>query len=253
MSDIVFHPGKTPARDNAVKFKFADFVDVSALPPVPKGNFGHEAKGSYQMFGNDRLGDCVCAGACNETIGWMLEGKKTPKFVEDNAVSMYKAVAGYDPNDPNSDQGTDMQAAASWRRKTGLVDAAGNVHKVAAYLALEPGNIKQHMQALYLFGAVGIGIEFPASAMTQFNKGLYWSYNSKSPIEGGHYIPLVGKYGPHIDCVTWGKIQSMTTSFFTHFNDESIAYVSFDMLDPATGKSPEGFDAVGLQAALAAL
>lgn len=244
--------GKLPARPNAVKFKMADFVDKTVLPKPPK-HFGHEDLVSepWQMLGNDKYGDCVFAGAAHETMLWAKSGGRTAEFNEQTVVSDYSAVTGFNPADPNSDQGTDMQAAASYRRKTGIVDTAGNRHTVAAYLSINPSDVTEHYQALYLFGAVGIGFRFPESAMRQYRDGKCWNVVPGSPIEGGHYVPLIAKRW-HLECITWGKVQPLTRRFLQEYNDESIAYVSFDALD-ASGKTLEGFDAAGLQAALSSL
>ena len=242
--------GKTEARPDAVSFKLADYL-VSM--PKPPAYFGHEAMvKNWGMLGNDSVGDCVLAGGAHETEVWCAEGGKLVSFSPRSVISDYSAITGYDPSDPSSDKGTDLQVAASYRRKTGLLDANGKRHRVGAYLALTPGNWAQHLQALYLFGAVGIGIRFPRSAMDQFNAGKYWSLNKTSPIEGGHYVPLVAKRGAHLVCVTWGKLQPMTQAFFQYFNDESLVYVSAEMLN-GQGKSPEGLNLVQLSADLNAL
>ena len=231
--------GKLPARPNSVKFKFVNYL-TAPLPKVPK-NFGHETLVSnFPMFGNDQYGDCVWAGAGHEHQIWVAEGKSTSIFTDKNILDAYSAVTGFNPNDPNTDQGTDMQAAASYRRKTGITDANGGTHRIDAYLALTPGNIAEHLQALYLFGAVGIGLNFPDSAMAQFDKGRPWSIVARSHIEGGHYVPLVARRNNKLECVTWGRIQPMTDSFFKRYNDESIVYLSEEIL--SSGKSPEGFD-----------
>jgi hypothetical protein len=137
-----------------------------------------------------------------------------------------------------------MEQAAAYRRKVGVVDANGVRHQIAAYLDIEAGNIEDHLIALYLFEAVGIGIEFPSYAMDQFNQNKSWSYKRGGSIEGGHYIPLVGRRSPYTKLVTWGKCISMTDAFFKHYNDESIAYVSWEAM--TNNKSQEGFDAQGL-------
>jgi hypothetical protein len=241
--------GKKPARPDAVTFKLAQFVDTAVLPKPPR-HFGHEALigGNWGMLGNDAYGDCVWAGAAHETMMWNAEAGRGVGFNDRAVLSDYSAATGFDPRNPGTDQGTDMQAAASYRRKVGIVDDAGRRHKVAAYLALEPGNVTQLYQAMYLFGAVGIGIEFPASAMDQFNNSKTWTLVRGSQIEGGHYVPLVAKRS-HVECVTWGRVQPMTLAFFGTYNDESVAYVSEETIATG-GKSPEGFDAAGLLAAL---
>lgn len=245
------HLGKTPARSGAMKFKLSDYLNRKALPKPP-ATFGHEGliPASWGMLGNDSYGDCVWAGAAHETMMWNAEAGVKVAFTDKAVLSDYSAVTGFNPKKPNTDQGTDMVVAASYRRKTGIVDAAGKRHQVAAYLSIKPGDLNEHLAAAYLFGAIGIGIEFPASAMDQFNAGKPWDVVSRSKIEGGHYIPLVARRA-NLECVTWGKVQQMTSAFFQKYNDESVAYVSLEALK--NNKSPEGFNAAQLQADLSAL
>ncbi len=236
--------GKKPARPDAVKFKLSKYLNLSALPSPPK-SFGHELGIiEWGMLGNDEAGDCVPAGGGHETILWNKEAGKDVVFDTKATISDYTAMTGYDPNNkqnPNpTDQGTDMAEAASYRRKTGLIDANGNRHKVAAYLSITPGDLHEHLIAAYLFSAVGIGIQFPGSAMDQFNNNQPWKVVKGSQIEGGHYIPLVAHRKSYLEIITWGKIQPMTVSFFEKYNDESLVYLSEEML--VNQKSAEGFD-----------
>lgn len=241
--------GKKSARKDSVTFKLRDYLDLSALPSLPT-EFGHEAlvRGSWGMLGNSEYGDCVWAGAAHETMLWGAEGGQEATFVDASVLSDYSAATGFNQHDPSTDQGTDMQAAASYRRKKGVVDANGRRHKVVAYLSITPGDLVEHLYASYLFGAVGIGIQFPASAMKQFDAGKTWTTVSRSQIEGGHYVPLIAYRGGKLWCVTWGRLQAMTTGFFKKYNDESVAYVSLEAL--TAGKSLEGFNATQLEADL---
>jgi hypothetical protein len=146
-----------------------------------------------------------------------------------------------------------MQVAASYRRKTGVLDAHGKRHKVIAYLALATGNADQLALAMYLFGAAGIGIKFPNTAMDQFNAGKPWDVTKNAKIEGGHYIPGVGRDAKgNIVIVTWGKIQLMTPRFYTKYCDEVVVYVSEEALT-TSGKTLEGFDLAQLRTDLNAL
>jgi hypothetical protein len=245
--------GKKPARSGSVKLRLNDFIDKSALPKVPR-TFGHEqliGPTSWGMLGNDEYGCCVWSGAAHEHMMWSREGSaKDARFKTANVLSDYSAATGFDPHDPNSDQGTDMQKAADYRLKTGIIDASGKRHKIGAYLALDPGNHHDLFLAVYLFGAVGIGIEVPSSVFDQFNAGKPWDVVPGSTIEGGHYIPFVAKR-TNFGVVTWGRLQAMTPRFLAKYNDESVAYVSEEIL--TKGKSPEGFNRDGLLSAIAAL
>ena len=195
-------------------------------------------------------GDCVFAGGAHETMLWTLEGGNPASFTGANVITDYSAVTGYKLNDPDSDHGTDVRHALRYRQKTGLIDAAGNRHKIGIYLALEPGNTDHLLEALYLFGAVGIGIQVPDSAIDQFASGKPWSVVQGAQIKGGHYVPLVADRD-NLICVTWGRIQQMTLQFYKTYCDEAWGILSPEML--ATDKSPEGFDLAQLQTDLHAL
>lgn len=245
--------GKKPARAGAVTFKLARYADPTALPPVP-ATFGHDgliAAGNWLMLGNDVYGDCVWAGAAHETLMLTREAGNVVAFTDAAVLGDYAAVTGFDPQKPETDQGTDMQVAADYRRKTGILDAGGKRHRIAAYLALEPGNLTHLYQAAYLFGALGIGLELPVSAFDQTDHGQRWDIVAQSPNAGGHYVPLLGRRADGLHVVTWGAVQVMTEAFLQNYCDEAIAYVSQECL--VAQKSPEGFDYAALVADLAAL
>jgi len=247
-----FKLGKTPARHEAVKFKFTKYANLSVLPAVPSGDFGHEKMVTHDwgMLGNDTYGCCVWSGGDHEEMVWNAEGAHPVIFTTQNTLADYAACTGFDPNNPDSDQGTDMQVAASYRQKTGLLDANGNRHKVGAYVALRVGDLQELYLASYIFGAVGVGIEVPASAQDQFGNEP-WSVVPGSSIEGGHYVPMVARRSGLIQFLTWGAEQAATEQFYTTYNDESLCYISQEML--TGGKTLEGFDIEQLNADLAAL
>ncbi|MGA3308688.1 MAG: hypothetical protein ABSD08_08740 [Xanthobacteraceae bacterium] len=248
-----FKLGKKPARAGAVRLKLANYTNVTALPPLP-ATFGHETiigAHDWGMLANDRYGDCVWAGAAHETMMLAKEGGDVVTFTDANVLSDYAAVTGFNPADPSTDQGTDMQDAAAYRRKTGIIDATGKRNTIAAYLALEPGNVEHLYQATYLFGAAGIGLQLPSSALAQSEHGQLWDVVAGAPVEGGHYVPLVGRSADGLDIVTWGAIQVMTEAFLKKYCDEAIAYVSQECL--VDQKSPEGFAYADLISDLAAL
>jgi hypothetical protein len=250
---VTYKLGKKPARAGAIKLKLSRYADATALPPVP-ATFGHDAligAADWLMLANDRYGDCVWAGAAHETMMLAREAGGVVSFTDADVLGDYAAVTGFDPQKPATDQGTDMQAAADYRRKTGILDADGSRHSIAAYLALEPGDLSHLYQATYLFGAVGIGLQLPASALDQTDQNKPWDVVAQSPNDGGHYVPLVGRYADGLHVVTWGAIQVMTEAFLKTYCDEAIAYVSQDCL--VAQKTPEGFDYAALLRDLAAL
>lgn len=252
--------GKRPARLNAVALKLKTYLDPDVLPKIP-ANVGHDAlMSSWPMLANDRVGCCVVAGGGHETQLWNAEAARSVSFTDSATLSDYSALTGYDPTltDPvtgenPTDLGTDVQQAATYRQKTGLVDAAGVRHKIGAYLAVTPGDPDELAAAIYIFGCVGVGLRFPDFAMAQFTAGKPWSMQGQygAPrINGGHYVPAVARRNGVFDVVTWGRIQHMEVPFLRQFCDEVIVYLSREFLTATT--SPEGFDLQQLQADLRA-
>lgn len=238
--------GKLPARPGAVQFQFSTYFRAGKLP-TPPAIFGDFYKiAAWGMLANDSVGDCVLAGGAHETMLFRAEGAEAPAIFRDSDVlSDYTAITGYDPSDPSTDQGTDMEAAAAYRRKTGLIDSQGHRHTVDAYVALHPGNLDMLANAVYLLGAAGVGIQFPGSAMDQFNAGQPWDVVPGAEVDGGHYVPCVGRNGQgNFLVVTWGKLQEVTPKFFATYMDEGVAYVSLERMRDA--KSPQGFDEAAL-------
>lgn len=222
--------------------------------PKPPNVFGHDRLvETWGMLGNDRYGDCVWAGAAHEHMLWNIAaGRLITPFREQDVLSDYAALTGFNPRDPNSDQGTDMRQACGYRRSRGIVDATGTRHKIGAYIALDAGDIEQLKIATYLFGAVGVGIQFPSTAMDEFDEGGTWSYHRNAQIEGGHYIPVVAWRHGHPICITWGREQPMSKAFFENYCDEAFVMVATDQLDK-TGRTPEGFNVDQLNADLTAV
>jgi len=250
---VSFKLGKKAARPGAVRFKLASYANAAALPPLP-AVFGHDALigvRDWGMLANDRYGDCVWAGAAHETMLLAREAGRLVSFSDADVLGDYAALTGFDPTKPVTDQGTDLQEAAAYRRSTGITDAQGLRHKIAAYLALEPGNLQHLYLATFLFGAAGIGLQLPSSAVAQSERGQAWSVVASSPVAGGHYVPLVGRRQDGLHVVSWGADQHMTEAFLKAYCDEAIAYVSEECL--LDQKSPEGFAYADLISDLAAL
>jgi hypothetical protein len=243
--------GKLPFVADERDLKLSTYLTAD-VPEPPAGDFGHEsAVTDWGMLGNDTVGDCVFAGAGHETMMLGAEGGHRPSFTETSILSDYSAVTGYVPGDESTDRGTEVRQAMKYRKATGITDAGGKHHHIGAYLQLK-GDLDSLFQAAYIFGCVGIGIEFPSSAMSQFNDGRPWDVVKGASIEGGHYIPIVGRMGENAVVVTWGQTQEMTPSFAAKYIDEAWVYLSASALD-SDGQTPEGFDKAQLLADLKAL
>lgn len=240
--------GKLPARP-VMGLRFADVFNSESLP-TPPDTFGHQslmADGVWHMLGNDSAGDCTIAGAAHEHMLWTMEGG-TPRsrFTTKDVLSDYSAVTGYNGT-ASSDTGADMQVVAAYRQKTGIVDATGARHKIDAFASLRSSDLNQLAQAVYLFGAAGMGFQLPASAEYQFDRGQPWTVVPGDKIEGGHYVPCVGRDASgNFLFISWGKVQAATPGWVTTYMDEGLSYFSREILN-AKGVSPEAYDLTALQ------
>jgi hypothetical protein len=244
--------GKKPARAGSIRFGFAQFFNASDLPKPPLV-FGRPGLiKEWKLFANDRISDCLWAGAAHETMLWKAwAGAPVPQFTDQNVISDYAKATGYDGTEA-SDQGTDLQAAAAYRKQVGVVDNSGTRHRIDAYVSLRPGNLDELALATYLFGAVGLGFEMPSSTQDQFDNAEPWTPVKGSPTDGGHYCPVIGRNSAgNFLVVTWGRLQACTPDFILDKMDEGVAYLSFEQM--RGNINPRGFDEVALQKALAEL
>lgn len=241
--------GKKPARENAVALKLRDYVNLSRLPKPPE-SFGHfSLVDDWQMLGNDRFGDCGIAGPFHAIMLHNAMAGRRVNIDTDAVLKAYSLITGFDPQDPDTDQGSDCGEVADYWQSTGLVDADGQVHKIDGAVALEPGNVEELYVAMYLFKAVGIGVSLPIQWQQEL--GSPWDAVAYPQIEGGHYILGTGVADGNINVVTWGVNQPLTPAGYEEFNDESFAYLSEEMLKGTTDL--DGFNLKQLKADFADL
>lgn len=225
--------GKKSAVPKETDFRFSRYYSAEIDDVIIPTRFGYGLiYANWRMLGNDNAGDCVIAGGAHETMLFnRVRRGLDVRFTDASVLSDYSAVTGYDPNDPSSDQGALVSDALAYRRKTGLLDAEGARHTIAAYVSIDPKNWTQLLQATYLFGTVGIGFEFPEIADTQFGNGEPWdATEDDGPIIGGHYVPVVGSLSSteEVSTVSWAKRQRMTRAFYEKYNDEAWAFISWE-------------------------
>lgn len=249
----MLHLGKQPATRDERDLRLGTYL--TQLPAVPY-TFGHQGvfpTVGWQMLGNDEVGDCAVAGPAHEHMLWRKAAHPDthPSFATAGVLADYSAISGYRPGDPSTDVGCNVRDVAKYRHHTGIVDAHGHRHKIAAYLRMDQQNVTHLKAAVYLFGTIGLGILVPDSAMAQFNVHQPWDVVPNAQIEGGHYVPLVGWDGAYWYVVTWGTLQRMTPRFLMRYCDEAWAYIARDYL--ASGRTPEGFNMAQLHADLAAV
>jgi hypothetical protein len=238
---ITFYHGRNAPYPESThpRVKLAPAVDKTTLPVPPASVNWFDKVIVWPMYGNDQWGDCVEAEIGHHEEVLTSYGSGTAMMVtDDDVIKAYSAITGFNPNDPNSDQGTVIQDAMNYWRKTGI---AGR--KITAFAQVDVNDETEMKTALALFGPLSGGMNFPASAMDQFNSGRPWDIvKNDGGLEGGHCVCIVGYDSSWVYCITWGAVQKMTWAFFRKYFDELWAPISTEWANEKTGLTPEGVD-----------
>jgi hypothetical protein len=228
-----FRGGKLPAQPARPQLRLSTVLAERLTAPPASADW-QDDRIVWPMYGNADWGDCVFAEighAVNQLTYYGTGAEVEPP--EDDILNAYSKVTGFDPNagPPGSnptDQGTYIQDALKYWRKTGI-----SGHKIVAYASLDVGNLDEIRQAIALFGSISIGMNFPDSAMDQFDTGQTWDVVKGARIEGGHCV-LAGAYDKDgVGIVTWGAETRMTWKFWQKYVDEAWVCLDEDGLTTA--------------------
>ncbi|MFI0900553.1 hypothetical protein [Streptomyces sp. NPDC020983] len=220
--------GKLPAQPARPHLKLSPLLRERLAAP-PASVDWQDDRIVWPMYANDTIGDCTCAGVGHmvNQLTYYGRGAEVEPTTE-HVVGMYSAITGYNPKRPSSDTGAYCQDVLGYWRKTGLEG-----HKIVAYAALDPSNLTEIKQAIATFGTVYVGLNFPDTAMDQFDAGEPWDVVRGARVEGGHCV-IVGAYGGgKFGLVTWGAETEMTEAFWKKYVDEAWVVIDQDGLSMA--------------------
>ena len=208
---------------------------------------------AWGMLANDQWGDCVFAGNGHIIEQQTALGEGDETIVTDaEALAEYSQVTGFNldagpPGSNPTDQGALIQDGLADLRKNGL---AGQ--KIAAFARVSQADQAEVKTALAELGAVSLGVNFPQSAMGQFDAGQPWTVSGDGTILGGHCVVAFGYDEQYVYVVSWGKVVPAAWDWLATYCDEAWAIVS-SMWAGEDGEDPEGVDLQGLGEEFAAL
>jgi hypothetical protein len=223
--------------------------DYLTLPAIPESRDWTNGVTSWEMLGNDTLGDCTCAAVGHAVQVWTLNASTEFPVTTAEVINIYEKWCGYSPNNPASDQGgIPLNVLKDWKTQ-GFVG-----HDITAFVSVDPSNLQEVRAAIDLFGGVYIGLELPIVSQTQTNTWYLvpgGGPNTEPGSWGGHCV-FVPAYEPtQFKCITWGKNMNITNGFWNKYVDEAYAVLGVDWL--VNGTAPNGLDLAALQADLTLL
>lgn len=211
-----------------------------------------------QMMLNDQLGDCVIAARYH---GVGIETANTGSiFIASNSqvLADYKAIGGYNPNDPNTDQGCDMQTAIKYWMSHGMADGT----KLVDFVGVDPTNPMEVTIYINYFGGLDIGLALPDAWINPFpsSNGFVWDVAGDPDPDNGHCIQgggaaftarIVGYNGLGVIICTWGLLGLLTWAALAKYGvasagGEMYGLLTPDIINKAQNKSPLGIDWSGV-------
>lgn len=212
----------TPKR-LARAFLVHSFLDT--LPVAPDTFDNTNGILDWGMMLNDNLGICTCAACGHLEQAWTAASGAEVTVPDSAILTEYEQACGYNPADPNTDQGGQIGTVLDYFRDTGV-----GGYKITAHALVNMTQIRVQ-QAMYVFGGLDLGIALPITAQQQV--GNVWDIvdNAQSPEAqpgswGGHSVAAVYYSPDGVDVVTWGLIQRMTWQFFMYYVNEAQACIS---------------------------
>lgn len=240
--------GKTPKKTDLRTIQLKDYLTAVTVPKAPSKLDEFKTITQWPMFKNDQWGDCVEAGAAHITEFVTKLGENKEAAITDHDVQkMYSDITGFNPANPNSDQGTNMLDALNYWRKTGI---AGN--KIEGFAEFDPKDHTQWKLACYLFGNAYVGLALPETAQKQSSATSEWKVTSHTGQGaagswGGHCVAANDYDADTVKVITWGYVQKATWGFISTYCDEAYVVFSDGWINNVTKKSPQGFDLAALQ------
>ena len=229
-----------------------DFLPkATSWPAVPaQGWESAVPKSALNILGNDQWGDCAAAGALHLIQAQSYNAGRPLNPSYDDAIKLYSAVTGFDPNagpagSNPTDQGTALTDLLGYWTKTGI-SVGSTVHKILGYATVDFTSIAMMRWATYTFGGLYLGINCPDKCQQDLTN---WNFGPGLPIDGGHCVIRVGEGAAGGQTNSWGLIIPTSNEFYLSYVDEAYCIVTEDWVN-AQGKSPSGLDLNGLLAAM---
>ena len=183
----------------------AHFGAYALSLPTPPASIDYSFKASTPLssvYLNDKLRDCVIAGFYHY-LGMAQANAGIPVLVPSSAqlIHDYSAISGYNPANPDTDQGCDEVTALNFWKKTGAV----NGDKIIGWFPVDATN-KLHVQlAIWLFESAYFGISLPTAWVNPFPQGSGFVWGDGAPNRcNGHCVVATGYDAVGVQIDTWG-------------------------------------------------
>ncbi len=232
-----------------VRLAVAPRRTFAAVLPPPKLD---RSAWDYQphMAGNDRIGDCTCAGLANVAAGIASLNGYQLTVDDQNVIAFFAAQKGIDPADEAALEAADglmMSDVLDYMQQHGFTPGAQFLAGQWGTLALDRPSLALAMAHL---GPIYLGVTLRERDVDQFSSGGFWDVQEgrdDGAVVSGHAVVAwdysglddAGEKGT-VRIGTWGAWQAATWAWVASRLDEAHG-VTFPSLAPASGKWFAGY------------
>lgn len=197
----------------------------------------------WGMLRNDTVGDCAIVAILHAQMAWYACNGGHYHPTDDDAISLYSAITGYDPENPFTDRGAYMTDVLAYAETLGMGAARIDAH---VPIALDPEAIGS---TVLVTGGAYLGLRLP---LTVKRASEWTDLTGERGSWGGHavWVAKVDARGAWV--VSWGKLMFASWAFIEKYADEAHAVLCERLWDPGE-RGPNGFPHEAIRAELAAL
>ena len=216
MSNLKF--GRLPRRDDSQgrNLTMANYVTAVPDPPLAVNNLNRvyaklgvsDPTVLFPMLGNDAAGDCTFAGWGHfKTLANGLVGRQAIPTTQETLKAYYKFTHG-------QDTGCNELDIMRKGKRCGLLG-----ERVPFYVSVDPKNLKEVRQYIWLFGAVYTGFNVPQLCQQQFRDRVPWTPGPL--LNEGHCVIAPNYTQDMFTNLTWGNTQDGTVAWWNECVDEA--------------------------------
>jgi hypothetical protein len=200
------------------------------LPAPPMDANWYAGMSNWGMLANDSVGDCVEAAVLHSLAQFSTYAGAPLVPSAEEALAFYEKAAGYNPEDPTTDQGSYVLGTGGvmeYWHTTGIM-CGGILNKVEGFMQITQRDPTEWMQGIYLFGGLLVGLQLPEAIVAGDTVPGVWQ-DFQGPIAGGHEVWINGyetlNSGRYYDLVSWGQQFKATEEFLQRCMDEAVVVV----------------------------
>ena len=212
----------------------------------------------HDPAGNDTVGDCTCAAMAKLSVAWSHNAGDMAYWpsMTPLAIGLYERATGYNPADPNTDQGAELTDILTFVQKNG-VDTAGR-GKGVQWVSVDATKPDEVAKAIDIFGGVYTGVNLSPDWLNNPVEGGVWDVGAPGNPMYGHCVAAFDFNEQGVIINSWGLFITVTWSAFARYwaanaGGEVFTIVSPEWISAATQTSPSGMNAAQLSADLADL